>query len=118
MKSTAVMTCALVFLSSIILTGCGGGVDEQRPISEVRAEADTMTLGQLESMVTRYERAIRNRESEIANLSERVREIPVAQMMGEEARALKSELDELNTSLRALTERLNIYAAALREQAE
>ncbi len=73
-------------------------------------------MTQLSNIVARYESAIQTRQKEIEQFSDRLQEIPVAQMLGDEARALKDDIARINDSVRALTERMNVYAQELRKQ--
>ncbi|NQU94886.1 MAG: hypothetical protein HQ549_01470 [Candidatus Omnitrophica bacterium] len=105
-----------IVLMSFILTGCGGGVSENKPISEVKAEAKTMSLDQLKATVAKYKAAIESKKAEIDKLTAAIRKIPVTQMLGDEAKKLKGDIQNVSISVKALTERLNVYAQALRSK--
>ena len=106
-----------VVVMACFLIGCGGGgVSEDKPISEIATEVKTMTEAQIKSVVQKYESAIAGKKKEIDAIKAKLKEIPMTQMLGEEAKTLKSEISEVTTSLKALTDRLSVYAKALEEK--
>lgn len=105
-----------VLLVSFILTGCGGGVSEDKPIAEVKTEAQGMSAEQLKATVSKYQAAIDSKKAEINKLTAQVQQIPIAQMMGDEAKKLKGEIQNIGNSVKALTERLNIYAQEIKSK--
>jgi len=98
-----------IALACLILAGCGGGASEDKPISEIKTEAESMSAQQLNDMVAKYQKAIESKKAEWEALQEKLKSIPVAQMLGEEAKKLKSDISNITQSVRALTERLNTY---------
>lgn len=105
-----------VVLISFILSGCGGGASENKPISEVRTEAQAMSVDQLKATVSKYQAAIESKKVEISKLTAAIKKIPMAQMLGDEATKLKGDMQSVSASIRALTDRLNIYAQQLRSK--
>ncbi len=105
-----------VVLLSFVLIGCGGKVNEDKPISEVETEAQAMSIDQLKAIVSKYEAAIKSKQSEIDKLMTEVQKIPITQMLGEEAKKLKNDIQNIGNSVNALTERLNIYVQELRNK--
>jgi uncharacterized coiled-coil DUF342 family protein len=110
-----ILFCALV-LCSLVLFGCGKKADESKPIGEVKAEAEQMDLKQLKAMATKYKEAILAKQPEIKKLTDKLKEIPVTKMLGEEAKEIKAEIDALNKSVSALKERFQVYYDKLKEQ--
>ena len=111
-----VTLCCLLALCSLGLSGCGKKADENKPISEVQAEAEKMDLDALRSMAMAYKDAITAKKADIEKITAKLKDIPVAQMLGEEAKALKSDIENLNKSISALTERFQIYYNKLKEK--
>jgi len=105
-----------VVLISFILNGCGGGVSEDKPISEVKTEAQAMSVDQLKATVAKYRAAIESKKAEIVKIKEQLKKIPIADMLGEEAKKLKGDVQNITKSIRALTDRLNTYARELRNK--
>lgn len=107
--------CVLV-LCMLALVGCGKKADENKPVSEVKAEAETMNVEQLKSMAMSYKDAITAKKGDVEKLANQIKEIPVAKMLGDEAKELKSEIEALKKSMSALTERFQVYYDKLKEK--
>jgi len=128
-----ILSCLLVLLLSIPLgcskkgdettpastTGAGAGaasVDTQKPISEVQAQADTMSVDSLRATALKYKEAILARQAEIQKLAEKMKEIPIADALGQEAKQLKTDLQNLETSVKALKDRFQVYYDTLKKK--
>jgi SMC interacting uncharacterized protein involved in chromosome segregation len=96
-----------------ILAGCGGGVSEDKPIAQVEQEAQTMDKAKLQAMVDKYKAAIDAKKSDIQQLQAQLKEIPMAELMGEKAKAIKSDIEAITDSVNALTKRMQVYASEL-----
>ena len=108
---------SLLALCSLIVLGCGNGgqeADETKPISEVKAEAEKMDTDQLRKTAMAYKEAIVAKTSEIEKVTAKLKEIPVTEMIGEEAKALKTDIANLNESVTALKARFNVYYEKLK----
>lgn len=103
----------VVALASLMLAGCSGGVSENKPISEVKEEAQEMAIDQLKSVVAKYQKALESKKTEIKALKEKLKKIPVVEILGEEAKKIKTDTGDIVTSMKALKARLNIYLREL-----
>jgi peptidoglycan hydrolase CwlO-like protein len=103
-----------VVLVSMVLAGCGGGVSEDKPLSEVRIEAKEMTIDQLKGTIEKYKKAIEAKKADLVKCQEKIRQIPPTEMLGEQAKKVKNDISNVTKSIRALTDRLNVYARELR----
>jgi outer membrane murein-binding lipoprotein Lpp len=101
---------AALLMASVFVAGCGNKASETKPIAEVQSEAKTMNASQLEKMVNTYKAAVEAKEVQIKALQEKIKTIPVTQLLGDEAKAVKDDIVKLSGSVRALTERMNIYS--------
>ncbi len=90
--------------------------DENVPVSEVKTEAETMDTGQLRTMAVTYKEAIVAKKAELEKLAAQLKEIPVTDLLGEKAKQLKTEVDNLTKSVDALKERFDVYYAKLKEK--
>lgn len=106
----------LLALCSIAILGCGKKADENKPISEVKTEAEKMDTNKLRTMAMTYQKAIGAKQGELEKLAARLKEIPAAELLGNEAKELKTDIENLNKSVSALTERFNIYYEKLKEK--
>jgi chromosome segregation ATPase len=108
--------CCLIALCLFAILGCGKKADENKPISEVKAEAEKMDTDGLRAMAMAYQKAIAAKNSEVEKLTAKLKDIPVTEMLGEEAKELKADIDNLNKSVSALKERFEVYYQKLKEQ--
>ncbi len=104
-----------IFCMSIIF-GCGKKADENKPLSEVKAEAAEMDMNDLREMALKYKEAILAKLAEAGELKNELKEIPLKEMLGEKAKALKQELEPIMKSVNALKERFKIYYAELKKK--
>ena len=108
--------CCLIALCLFAILGCGKKADENKPISEVKAESEKMDTDGLRAMAMVYQKAIAAKNSEVEKLTAKLKDIPVTEMLGNEAKELKTDLDDLNKSISALKERFEVYYQKLKEQ--
>jgi chromosome segregation ATPase len=101
---------------SLMLLGCGKKADESKSISDVKAEAEQMSVEKLRSMAVEYQEAIAAKKGELEKLAAKLKDIPLTDLMSEEAKGLKADIDELNKSVSALQERFKVYYNALKEK--
>jgi len=114
-KMRTVLWC-LLGVCLLVIAGCGKKADENKPISEVKAEAEKMSAADLRTTAMSYKEAVEAKGKEVEKLAAKLKEIPVAEMLGKEAKALKTEMDNISKSVGALKERLQIYLDKLKEE--
>lgn len=114
LKNTAFGLFLLLCL--LVLLGCSQKADEDKPISEVKAEAEKMDAAQLRAMAMKYKEAIVAKNKEVEKLVEELKEIPATEMLGEGADKIKTEMESINKSLSALKERFEVYYNKLKEK--
>ena len=107
---------AAFIMASVLVSGCGSTASETKPVAEVQSESKTMSVGQLQKMADVYKAAIESKQVQVKALQEKIKTIPVTQLLGDEARAIKDDVTKLATSVQALTERMNVYLKALQAQ--
>jgi len=106
----------VILLSVFIAAGCGSGVSEDKPVDEIKQEAQGMDMSQLENIVAKYKQAIEAKKPELQKLQTKLRSIPVTELMGEEAAAIKDDIQKISTSITSLTARMKAYADELRKK--
>lgn len=104
------------FMCVFLLPGCGGKsgsgsekVDENKPISEIKAEAATMDVEQLRAIAKKYKDALVAKKGEVKKLTDSLAAIPLAEKLGKEAQALTADIENLTKSVSALSERFGVY---------
>ena len=116
MRTVRNITFCLLVLCFLALVGCGKKADESKPRNEVKAEAEKMSVEKLRSMALMYKDAIMAKKDEVEKVAGKLKDIPVAKMLGDEAKELKTEIEALNKSASALKERFQIYYGKLKEK--
>ena len=107
--------CLLV-LFVFAMAGCGKKADENKPISEVKAEAETMSVEKLRSMAMAYKETFDAKKADIKKLTGKLKDLGPAKMLGDEAKALQADIKELTNSLSALKDRFQVYYNKLKEK--
>ena len=118
MKHTSAFIVAvlLAILSILFASGCGKKADESKPMSEIRAEAEKMDAAKLRAMAQQYKSSLMAKKAEVDKLMAKVKEIPVTEALGEEAKKLKADIENVQKSVTALQERFTVYYEKLKEK--
>jgi uncharacterized protein YggE len=111
------LTIALL-VAMLALAGCGGGADIDKPVAEVKQDAETMTVKDLQAKAKTYQDAITSKLTEMEPIKEKLAALPLTEKMGDEAKALQADIAALTQDLGALKERLAVYVEALKEKGE
>ena len=114
-KRLVVTLGIVVFLISVI-AGCGKSVDEEKPLDEVKAEAEKMDKDELRKMAVNYKDKIVEKQGEIKKIEEKIKDIAPEELMGDEAKELKKEISEITKSVKALKDRYEIYFKELKKK--
>ncbi len=114
MKAYERIVIFVVLVSLLVFFGCGkksssAKVDASKPVAEVKAEAEKMDVSALRAMALSYKEAMLAKESEIKKLTDQLKQIPLAQQLGDEAKGLQSEIKTLTDSVSDLLERFTVY---------
>ncbi|MBN1509774.1 MAG: hypothetical protein JW955_23205 [Sedimentisphaerales bacterium] len=91
-------------------------VDTTKPLSEVQAQADTMSVDSLKATALKYKDAILGKQADLEKLGTKIKDIPITQALGQEATALKTDYQNLSTSLKDLKDRFQIYYDTLKKK--
>ena len=90
--------------------------DLEKPVTEVQTQAQTMSVPDLKSIAVQYKEAISLKREDLQKVLARVKEIPLAEALGEKAKALKTEAQKIESTVKALTERFQVYYNQLKEK--
>ena len=100
MKTRSLITSSsIVVFSLFILFGCGKKADESKPLSEVQAEAAEMNVDDLREMALVYKETIQNKLEEVNKIKNEIKEIPLKDMLGDQTKELKQELEPVIRSI-------------------
>ncbi len=114
---TKLLLLSVVLIAVVMLVpgGCGSKADENKPMSDVKAEAETMSVEKLKATALSYKKAIEAKKPELEKITAKLKEIPLTEDLSKEAKSLKSDIEELNKSVQALKERFGVYYGKLKE---
>jgi len=105
----------LGFVVLALLAGCiTGSGGESSGLNQLATEAASMGKADLQAMVTKYKGLISEKMDVAGAFKTKLKEIPLAEMMGEKATALKGELSETTTLVSQLKDKLSVYTDALK----
>ncbi|MHC5074265.1 MAG: hypothetical protein ACYTFM_01905 [Planctomycetota bacterium] len=90
--------------------------DVTTSINEIKAEVEKLNVDQLRQTALEYQKLIQAKTQEIENLTAKVKDMSVTEMLGDESTALTAEVDELNKAVTALKERFMLYYNKLKEK--
>jgi hypothetical protein len=97
-------------------TAQAAAVDATKPISEVQAQAEGMSVESLRATAVKYKDAILAKQADLDKLTAKIKDIPVTQALGQEAKTLKTDFQNLQTSVSALKERFQVYYDTLKKK--
>ena len=108
--STTLLVCMLLFPGCSKKSGSvPKDVDENKPIAEIKAEAEKLDVEQLRAIAKKYKDALLARQDDIKRMTDSLAKIPLTEKLGKEAQALTADIDSLMKSVNALSERFQVY---------
>ncbi|HTL47199.1 MAG TPA: hypothetical protein VL688_03945 [Verrucomicrobiae bacterium] len=90
--------------------GCGKKADSNKPIDEVRVEAQKMDQAQLEKQAQAYAKEISKKTSDMQEVQNKLKGLSPQELFGDKAKDIKDQASKIATEVSALTERYNVYA--------
>jgi hypothetical protein len=90
--------------------------DAEKPLADVQAQAQTMSVANLRSTAVQYQQAISAKQVDLQKVWTQVKEIPITEALGDKAKALKTEALKIESTVKALTERFQVYYNKLKEK--
>ena len=82
---------------------------ETIPVADVKAEAGQMNLDQLKAKAMEYKDLLASKKGTLDTLTAKLKEIPLTQQMGPEAKGLQANIATLSKSVSALNDRFQVY---------
>ena len=108
MKFLTAMLVAVLSLTA--LYGCGKKAETQKPIEQVRAEAEKMSVTQLESTAKSYASEIASKRDAAEKMQGELKGLSIQDMLGEKGKGIKDQVTALSQQVSALTARYQVYA--------
>jgi endonuclease I len=94
---------------------CSKKADTEKSVADIEAEASKMNVEQLKAKAMEYKDAIVAKKAEVEKVTAKLKEIPITQQMGAEAKALQTDLANLSKAMADLTQRFQVYYNKLNE---
>ena len=111
-----ILLCSMLAMLLVAFSGCSKKTDENKSISEIKAEADKMSIEQLTAAAMKYKNAIMAKSAEIDSAMEGLKKVPITDMLGDDVKKLKSEINSLSKAIAPLKERMKIYYDKIKEK--
>lgn len=109
----------VVLFSVSVFAGCGQGgttsVDLSKTLEVIKEEVKTMDVEQIKKTALNYVAEIEKYSPKVEAVADKLKQVPLTKLMGEEAKGYKDEIAMLTKDIQALTARLNIYNEKLKE---
>ncbi|HUW19799.1 MAG TPA: hypothetical protein VMW16_10905 [Sedimentisphaerales bacterium] len=111
----------LFLVCSVSFAGCGKKaeerkVDENKPMSEVKAEAEKMSTAELRDMALKYKEAVVAKAAEVDEAMGKFKAVVSGEDFGAEAKDYTARMEKMDKSLSALQERFEVYCDKLKEK--
>jgi hypothetical protein len=90
--------------------------DAGKPVAEVQTQAQTMSVADLRATALQYVQAISVKKEDLQKVMAQVKELPLTEALSEKAKTLKAEVQKIETTVKDLTERFQVYYNKLKEQ--
>jgi hypothetical protein len=117
MKMFKSLVCVAALAGALSwIPGCGSAADENKPMSEITSESQSMSAEDLRSMAMSYKEVIEKKVGELGGIKEQLKAIPLTKQLGEDAKVLQEEIKTVAKSIKALKERFAVYYDKLKEK--
>jgi uncharacterized coiled-coil DUF342 family protein len=107
--------CIVIAGCLLSFIGCGKKANTDKSIANAQAEASKMNAEQLRAKAMEYKDAIVAKKAQIETMTAKLKEIPLTQQTGDEAKELQADIANLGKSLSSLTEKFQVYYNKLKE---
>lgn len=108
---------AAVFLAAglVFAFGCGKKADPQKPMEQVEAEIQGMSVSDLESMMRSYADAFRDKRAGMEKLRDEIKRLAPDEVVGEKGREIRDRMKAHSVEAVELMKRYDRYARKFRE---
>ena len=110
MKKLSHVFLMFTFMACLFAYGCAKKADSAKPIDQVQAEVQKMSVSDLQSSAKAYADAIMSKRSDLEKIEQQLKSINPTEIFSEKAKGIKDQLQTISSEVSALTERYNIYA--------
>ncbi len=97
-------------LGLICFFGCAKKADIKKPIEQIQAEVEKMSVKDLEVMANAYAKEILKEKSELNKLAEKMKDLSAKDLFSAKMKTIKDDVSKYSNEVMELTKRYNIYA--------
>ena len=112
----------IAWVAVILFAGCGDAEPQSPPVEAPPAvetnEVVKITPTELQILVGKYEATVVDKLAELEDLKERVKEIPVGEIVDEQTEVLKGAVEDVSASLKKMSDELAGYLEDLMSETE
>ncbi len=101
--------CACLFF----VAGCGESVDENKTPEQIKQEVMNMSAADIQKKIEAYTKAIESKTAELKAETEKLAKIPLAEQLGDEAKKVRANIGNIESSLSKLKDNMAAYAEGL-----
>ena len=116
MKIKSFLLLCLLAALVLVVIGCGKKADENKPISQVQAEAGKMSVDQLRTAALECKNALMAKKGELSKLEEKVKMLTSDKIISGEGQKLTTDIQSAGKSIADLTGQLKIYVDKIKEK--
>ena len=102
-------SCSILFLA-----GCGQDVDENKTPAQIQSEVANMSAQDIQTMIVKYQKAIEAKAVELKAEADKLARIPLTEQLGDEAKKLRNDMENITVSLDKLKANMAAYADGLK----
>ena len=106
-KLLTVLACTVLVAG--LMTGCGKGVDENKPLSEVQTEAAKLDEAALKAKIADCEKFLAEKKAELEKVAAKIKDIPLDKILSEESKKLKEQTEKISESIRKVSAQMKVY---------
>ena len=110
------MLLAMLLILPVFAMGCGKKADTNKSVDQIRQEVQTMSAQDLEAYAKAYAAEIQKYKGDVEKIAAELKDVPVTEIFGEKAKAIKDRLSGVQSQVSALSERFQVYADKAREK--
>ena len=111
-----VLSSLLLMMIMTTATGCAKKADTSKPLDQIKSEAQTMSVKDLQSYAQLYAKAIMNQKEQLSKVADQIKTLTPAEIIGTKAQDIKKQLSRIETQVGSLNERYQIYAEKFKEK--
>ena len=104
----------LLICGSFFFAGCGNGVDENKTPAEIKQEVANMSQEDIQKTIEAYKEVIAEKTEALTEELAKLKDIPLTEMLGDEAKKIKDNVGSIEDSIAKLTNNMQAYADGLK----